>query len=116
MRSKPRMTSRSRSAKKQLHKDIDGKTIIRKYKTFVRKLGKGQSDSDDDQDNRWRGATDFTRLSGFEDTRDDRYALKEEKRRRKSRSHRKKSNAEKREMARSISQENMPPRSYLLSR
>lgn len=38
---------RSRSAKKSL-KDIDGKTISRKYKTFVRRLGKGQCESDDD--------------------------------------------------------------------
>ncbi len=65
---------RSRSAKKSL-KDLDGKTISRKYKTFVRRLGKGQCESDDDQDSRWRGATDFTKITSLNESKDDRVTL-----------------------------------------
>ena len=88
--------------------------MLKKYKNFVRKLGK--SGDSDESDNHWRGATDFTKLSNLDETRDehDRYSTNKQKpKRRKQRSFRKKSNAEKRELARSLSQENVPPHFFM---
>ena len=61
LRSRPPMLtrSRSRSTKKLVH---DDRSYLSKYKTFVSRIGKGDSDDED----QWRGANDFTRLSSFQ--------------------------------------------------
>jgi len=91
LKSKPK---RSRSARKQSDAD-QGKQLLKKYKNFVRKLGR--SPESEGSDNQWRGATDFTKLSNLDDTRDERdrsTSKRSQKKIRKSRSNHKKSAAE----------------------
>jgi hypothetical protein len=57
--------SRSRSARKPT-KDFN-KSLNKKYKTFVSKFGKG--DSEEEDGDQWRGANDFTRITIEDDKR-----------------------------------------------
>ena len=106
--------SRSRSAKKK--SDSLEKSFRRKYKTFVNKLGK--TDSDDDQFNgedesQWRGINDFTRLTGpiNEESDEKRGSLRESKRISKEHSNRKRSNSEKKRKL--SSRDFLAPREFL---
>ena len=58
--------SRSRSLKKSARKELDGKTIMKKYKSFIKRVNNQDDEDydgiDDEEHDAWRGATDFTRI------------------------------------------------------
>ena len=96
-------------------KDLDGKNIVSKYRSFIGKFAKGDNGDDDNQ---WRGATDFTRISNqqIEDMIDEKRSQVGNKRSARKRSARKKSNSKRRLLTFDESQDFQEPRSFLQTR